>query len=87
MKRGSLKVFEVIFDNGSELMKTRLFAHSQNEVKEYVKNAGSIPIKITRTTAEFTKDDLYDALAVLPEGVNDIYIEFLNCCDIFGGDE
>lgn len=88
MKRGCLKVFDVIYDNGSELMKTKQFAHSQNEVKEDLKNAGLIPIKITKSQVEFTKEDLYNALLVLPEGVvEEIYREILDSCDIFGGDE
>lgn len=87
MKRGCLKVFDVVFDDGSEIKKMRQFAHSQNEIKEYVKNAGSIPIKITKSEVEFTKEDLYNALFVLPEGVEEIYREVLSGCDIFGGDE
>lgn len=87
MRKGCLKVYDVIFDNGSELKKTRYFAHSQNEVKEFVKNAGSIPVKITKSAVDFTKDDLYDALVDLPEGALDIYKAILDCCDIFGGDE
>lgn len=86
MKRGCLKVFDVIYDNGSELMKTRQFAHSQNEVKELYKSSGLITIKITKSKVGFTKEDLYNALSVLPEGVEEIYREILDSCDIFGGD-
>lgn len=87
MKRGCLKVFDVVFDDGCEIKKMRQFAHSQNEVKEYVKNAGSIPIKITKSEVEFTKEDLHNALFVLPEGVEEIYKEIMDSCDIFGGDK
>lgn len=87
MKRGRLKVFDVIIDDGGEIKKTRHFAYSQNEVKECVKNAGFIPIKITKTCVEFTIGDLYNALMVLPEGGVEIYREVLNSCDIFAGDE
>lgn len=86
MKRGSLKVFDVVLDNGSEIKKTRQFAHSQNEVKEYLKKSGSIPVKITKSEVEFLKEDLYNALSVLPEGQEEIFREILDCCDIFGGD-
>lgn len=86
MKRGCLKVFDVVFDDGSEIKKTRQFAHSQNEVKEDIKNAGSIPIKITKSEVEFTKEDLFNALVILPEGAEEIFREILDSCDIFGGD-
>lgn len=87
MKRGSLKVYDVIFDNGKDILRIKQFAHSQGEVKKYFEDANLNTLKITKTTVEFSKNDLYDALAGLPEGGAEIYDELLKICDIFKEEE
>lgn len=83
MKRGSLKVYDVIFDNGNEILKIKQFAHSQGEVKKKFEDACLTTVKITKTTVNFSKDDLYDALQCLPEGGAEMYDEIVKICDIF----
>lgn len=83
MKRDNLKVYDVIFDNGKDILKIKQFAHSQGEVKKKLEDAGLTTVKITKTTVNFSKDDLYDALECLPEGGAEIYDEILKNTDIF----
>ena len=82
MKRGLLKVYEAVCSKGEDFIKKRMYAHSSSEVKQSCLDEGLDVIKITKTKAMFTNDELREALSVLPEG-ECIYSEILERCDIF----
>lgn len=86
MKRGCLKAFKVFAEVEGNLIQEKIFAHSTGEIKKRYENEGTSIIKIEKTKADFSKLELRDALNSLPEGGDEIFMEILNCCDIFGGD-
>lgn len=87
MKRGSLKVFKVIVEVEGDLKQEKMFAHSAGEIKKRLETGEASIIKIEKTKVDFSKLELREALNSLPEGADEIFMEILNCCDIFGGDE
>ena len=87
MKRGSLKVFKVIAEVNGNLEQVKMFAHSTGEIKKRFETGEVSIIKIEKTKVDFSKSELRENLNLLPEGGDEIYMEILNCCDIFGGDE
>lgn len=87
MKRGSLKVFKVIAEVEGELKQEKMFAHSAGEIRKQFETERVTIIKIEKTKVNFSKTELRAALNSIPEGADEIFMEILNCCDIFGGDE
>lgn len=87
MKRGSLKVFKVIAEVNDNLEQVKMFAHSAGEIRKRFETGEVTIIKIEKTKVDYSKSELRAALNSIPEGADEIFMEILNCCDIFGGDE